>query len=62
MNTSKDEFWTKGQSKYKAHCICGEQQTSSDSPADYTEQGKQRSLLFEHMHSGSKFIALTHKK
>lgn len=37
MNTSKDEFWSKGQSEYKALCVCGKQQTSSEDPTDYTE-------------------------
>lgn len=62
MNASKDEFISKGQSEYKALCVCGKQQNSSENPTDYTEQGKQCSLLFEHMHSTSKFIVLTHKK
>lgn len=62
MNTSKDEFLSKGQSEYKALCVCGKQQTSTENPTDYTKHGKQCSLLFEHMHSTSKFIALTHKK
>lgn len=62
MSTSKDEFLSKGQSEYKALCVCGKQQTSPENPTDYTEYGKQCSFLFEHMHSTSKFMALTRMK